>query len=574
MSKIKKAIKLLSVLLAVVLTALGLVKAAIPEKTKVEAIQKPLPGDAYSFDDSNGVMLHDPTLFKAEDGTYYLYGSHIVSAKSDDLINWKTVSSGVFDSNRTLVPEGSTLREALAEPLSWCDGTQVRWETGEEEWQTNIWASDVFYNKAMGKYCYYASCSLWGAPQSVIWFATSDSPEGTFEYQKSIVYSGFDNQTTLGKIKYETNYHFTNIPQLIEEGTFTEKEFLSGDFFNKKGEYNHAWGKMPNCIDPAVYYDKDGNLWMVYGSWSGGIYVMPLVEKTGLPDYEKMRNSDGYNIYFGKKIASTNEENFGSGEGPFIVLDEESGYYYFFQTYSTLGALGGYNIREYRSENPDGPFVDITGNDATEMKNTGVKIVGNYKFSSNDTALLSPGHSSCMVDSDGKVFQAYHTRYNDNVGGFHTADIHQMLRTKSGWLAMLPFVYGGENVSKNGYDKAEITGDYELVDFSNTTFRSVNEGDWNTVNDIISPTQNVTFTADGKIEGLLKFEGDEGHTNLSSKKIEGTWKVQDGTYFITLKIADVSFEGVLCKMKDAKGNEAMTLSALGEDNSSVWAVKK
>ncbi len=573
MSKLKKAFQILSVLMAVVLAALGIVQNFIPGRwTKVEAVQKPLAGDAYSFDDSNGIVLHDPTLFRANDGTYYLYGSHMVSAKSDDLINWHTISSGVFDSNRTLIPEGSTVRETLAEPLSWCDATQTQWGTPDEEWQTNIWAADVFYNKAMGKYCYYASCSLWGVPQSVIWFATSDSPEGPFEYQKSIVYSGFNKRATLGKPENETHYNFTNIPELIADGIFTRREIEKQDFFTDEGYYNTNWGAYPNCIDPGVFYDKNGDLWMTYGSWSGGIYIMPLVEKTGLPDYKKMRAEKDYNLYFGKLIASSNEGNFGSGEGPFITYDEVSGYYYFFQTYSTLGALGGYNIREYRSENPDGPYVDIVGNSASDFKNTGIKIIGNYKFSSNETALLSGGHSSCMVDEDGKVFQAYHTRYNDGVGDFHTTDIHQMLRTESGWLAMLPFKYSGETVSESGYEISEIAREYELVDFSNRTFRSVNEGDWNTVNSIISPTQKVKFTADGKITGLMKYDCDAGHTNLGSKNIDGSWSVKDGTYFVNMTVDGVRYEGVVCKMKDAKGNDVMAISFIGNDNSCIWCV--
>ena len=39
---------------------------------KAEALDFPLDGDAYAFDDSNGISVHDPSLFKAEDGTYYI----------------------------------------------------------------------------------------------------------------------------------------------------------------------------------------------------------------------------------------------------------------------------------------------------------------------------------------------------------------------------------------------------------------------------------------------------------------------------------------------------------------------
>lgn len=568
----KKALKILSILISLMMTISSLIPFIVPSAQKVEAVMKPMEGDAYSFDDSNGIVLHDPTLFKSEDGVYYLYGSHMTSAKSNDLINWQTISSGVYDSNRTLVKDGSTVRETLAEPLSWCDAAQTQFGTAEKDWQTNIWASDVFYNKAMGKYCYYASSSLWGKPQSVIWFAVSDSPEGTFEYQNCVAYSGFNRQKILGQIRYPTNYNYTNIPGLIEKGEFTKLQFETQSFFSTTGKYSHDYGKAPNCIDPALFYDKDGQLWMSYGSWSGGIYIMPIVEKTGMPDYAKMKNNKEYNIYFGKLIASTNAENEGSGEGPFIAYDSVGDYYYFFQTYSSLEALGGYNIREYRSENPDGPYVDMQGNTATDMKNTGIKINGNYKFSSNKTAYLSGGHSSCMVDDDGKIFQAYHTRYNDSVGGFHTAVVHQMLRTENGWLAMLPFAYAGETVSENGYSIDEIAGEYELVDFSNITFKS-DSWNWNDVDKIISPTQNVTFTKDGRITGLVKYAGSTFNVNEGSTAINGTWKSKNGSYYITLTVGDVMYEGVICKMKDDNGKTVMAISALGNDNSSIWAVK-
>jgi beta-xylosidase len=69
---------------------------------KIDAIMKECPGDAYSFSDENGVSVHDPSLFKAKDGTYYAYGTHITTAKSTDLINWETVSGGICDNNRLL----------------------------------------------------------------------------------------------------------------------------------------------------------------------------------------------------------------------------------------------------------------------------------------------------------------------------------------------------------------------------------------------------------------------------------------------------------------------------------------
>lgn len=551
MKKIKSVLSavLAAVLLALCLTGCG-AKAPDP-------ILNALEGDAYSFDDSAGVSVHDPSIFRSEDGVYYVTGSHIASAKSEDLINWSTVSAGVYDSNRTLVQEGSTLRADYQKPLSWCDAAQAQWEREEEQWETNVWASDIIYNRAMGKYCYYASSSVWGTTASVIWFAVSDSPEGTFEFSDCVVYSGFNNRTKFGKPKTKLHYSFTNIGDLIEQGVFTDEEIMAADWFNDNGDYDCGYGKYPNCIDPAPFYDKDGSLWLAYGSFSGGIYILPLIEETGMPDYEMMKSTEGYDMYFGKQLSKTNEETDGTGEGPFIVYCEETDYYYMFLTYGGLGALGGYNIREYRSENPDGPYLDAAGNDALDMKNTGLKISGNYQFSSNEKAYLSGGHSSCLIDDDGRIYQAYHTRYNDGEGNFHNVQVHQMGVTADGWLTMLPFHYSGEELKP--VSAGEIAGTYEYVDFRNSTMKCGDETDWSSVNSIICPTEKMALTLDGSV--------------VINDSQAGSWTAEEDSCRVALTLHDKQYSGVVCVMKDDNGKEVTALSLVCGDNSTVWCVK-
>jgi arabinan endo-1,5-alpha-L-arabinosidase len=130
-----------------------------------------------------------------------------------------------------------------------------------------------------------------------------------------------------------------------------------------------------------------------------------MCKDTGLPDYEYMKNTEGYDFYFGKRIIATTPDNDLSGEGPEIVYDENSGYYYLFVSYGGLDSLGGYNIRQYRSKSPDGPYLDAKGNSATDITNTGVKILGNYTLGCLDTAYLSGGHSSCFRTDDGKLLK-------------------------------------------------------------------------------------------------------------------------------------------------------------------------
>ena len=110
-------------------------------------------------------------------------------------------------------------------------------------------------------------------------------------------------------------------------------------------------GDAPNAIDPELFYDKDGGLWMVYGSFFGGIYIKELYnegDQWGLPKEE------GY----GKRIWGTSSSNM---EGPFVFYNEDTGYYYLMTSHGDLNT--NYNMRVARSENPDGPYVDMFGND-------------------------------------------------------------------------------------------------------------------------------------------------------------------------------------------------------------------
>lgn len=528
---------------------------------KAEVLDFALDGDAYAFDDSKGISVHDPSLFRAEDGTYYIYGTHIASAKSDDLINWKTVSNGVFDNNATLVTVKLSLRKTFAEPLSWCDGYQKQSKIKKDEWQTNIWASDVFYNKAMEKYCYYACSSVFGTPVSVIWFASSVNPDGPFEYQSCLTYSGFNKLMKFGKKKYPTHYGFTNLASLIENGTFSEEEIEGAEWFDKEGNYDCSYGAYPNAIDPAVFYDENGRLWMTYGSYSGGIYLIPLIEETGLPDYEYMRSTEGYDIYFGKQLTKTNGETKGTGEGPYIAYDKETGYYYLYLTYGGLAALDGYNIREYRAENVEGPYLDAMGNNALDMMNTGLKINGNYKFSFNDTARLSGGHSSCFIDNDGKIFQAYHQRFDDGEGAVFYDEIHQMLRTDNGWHTMLPLKYNGETAESVSIN--DISGKYELILFADETTAADEGADWNMVSSIVEPCVKAEITADGK----LKIYSENGKDFVISNLV-----LKDNSYMFSFEYEKEMYFGVFCIGTTEGGKQVMTLSAVGNNNKTIWGV--
>lgn len=548
----KKILIVLIIFIAIVIVGISIFSISNYKKDakKVEAIMFELYSTGTCETGNGKVGIHDPSIVKAQDGTYYIFGSHGCAAKSIDLITWQSIACGISDNNKMLVPSGKTLREEYSEPLSWTDAFQTINNYERENWQTNIWAADVIYNKSMGKYCYYGSSSVWGQTASVIWMATSDNIEGPYEYYNCIVYSGFNKM--MGENKYiranSMHYSFTNILNAL-----SKDEVENAPYFNENGEYNGA--VYPNCIDPALIYDNDGNLWLSYGSYFGGVFLMPLCEETGLPDYEYMKSTDGFDNYFGKKIIMTTGANELSGEGPYITYDKETDYYYLFVSYSGLNSLGGYNIREYRSKNIEGPYLDAKGNSALDNLNTGVKLFSNYRFDCMEKAYLSGGHSSCLVTDDGEIFHIYHTRFNNGQENYESR-VHQMARTEDGWLTVLPFEYLGEKITQNTIDKNQLFGEYEFIAHGTETKKT---DSWAYINNIITPTQTIILNPDFTISG----------------DIVGTWSVKDNTNYITLKINNEIYNGVICIQKDESENktEKIVFSAMGV-NEALWGVKK
>lgn len=477
------------------------------------------------------VAVHDPSITQTVDGTFYIFGSHLAAAKSEDLRAWNNIGSAqrLFGVAK--------LDVLMLDIKSWM-------KVNNED--LGCWAADVIYNKTTGKYYFYACSSQFGTTDSVIWFATSDNIEGPYGKATPIIYSGFTN-TTSGIWSYNN----TNLKELLANGTIKEM----GDWFHSDGSYDSNPGKMPNAIDPALFYDEDGRMWMCYGSYFGGIYLLEIDLNTGIPIYpERDDPANDVVAYFGKKIASS-EGSDGNGEGPFILYDENSGNYYLFITYGNLDGCGGYNTRVFKAAAPDGPYVDLAGNQATKHVNKGLKLMGNYMISGT-SAYISPGHSSAIVDSKtGKMFHVYHTRFADGYGNLHQVRVHQMVVNEYGFPVVLPYEYDGETVNEKGYSTEEIVGEYTFINHGNTTTYSSD------IKDVYVNTESViSLNEDGTITGGLK----------------GKWFMEEGSPNVTIVIMNVPYKGVFCYQSDetAERNRRFVFAAAGTNNSTIWGIKK
>lgn len=512
-------------------------------------------GDGISFK-VNGklkiperVSVHDPSIIKARNGEYYIFGSHLAGAKSKDLVDWKSLG-GDYE-NVTDNWLFGNVKENLAESFRWAGYDDGDCAGGKYA----VWAPDVIWNPyfnnsdgTKGAYMiYYSASSTWR--RSCIGYAVSQDIEGPYTYVSTVVYSGFTkNGKPDGNSQRNTRWDTDaiHVKKLIDSGKL--KNGLSPKWFMGE-EWNH--NDCPNAIDPALFFDGEGQrFYMVYGSWSGGIYLLELDRETGdakYPGTDSVDEISGNYVdrYFGIHLAGGNHQ---SGEGPYIVYDDEAGYYYLYETYGALVANGGYNMRMFRSKEVTGPYLDAAGNNAAESywnnDQYGIKLIGNYKFAGTNSGYKSAGHNSAFIDEDGQRYLIYHQRFDQGTQ-YHEVRVHQQFLNQKGWPVTA--VYENRNETAGHYPDGDITGRYEFINHGLDTSPRM-----------ISP-ESITLLGNGKIGGDR----------------EGTWeKIKGDRYdYITINMGDAEYHGVFFKQHDEKteSEQVMTFTAIGDNNTCIWA---
>ncbi|MBO5354161.1 MAG: family 43 glycosylhydrolase [Lachnospiraceae bacterium] len=497
------------------------------------------------------VAVHDPSIFREEDEngkvTYYIYGTHITSAKSDNLVDWTIFTNGYQKKNNTLYGD---LSENLKESFAWAGENDADCKGGFA-----VWAPDLFYNEnyvnedgSKGAYMLYYSVSSTYC-RSAIGYAVADNVEGPFTYKGTLVYSGFTQVSAKdSRSKIDKIWTNTNIDELMAAGR------IEGDYNTIWGTKNYNTDYAPNAIDPTIFTDTEGKMWMCYGSWSGGIYLLELDPETGDAIYpgKDGTTADGRVIdkYFGTRIAGGHTI---SGEGPYILYDEETKYFYLYTTYNYLDSVSGYNMRLFRSERPEGPYLDAAGNNAvfessrTNQYQIGIKVMGNYTMSNLNRGYRSPGHCSAFIDKDGHRYLLYHTRFETGGEGFEVR-VHQQFINEDGWPVTAVFENRNDRIALEGYEYSEIAGVYEFI----------NHGTGSDGAGVRTP-EILVLKEDGTISG----------------DYTGTWTEKEKSYLATFEVNGVTYKGVFFKQHDEQNpsTEVMTFTAIGTNNETIWGVK-
>jgi arabinan endo-1,5-alpha-L-arabinosidase len=226
----------------------------------------------------------------------------------------------------------------------------------------DFWAPDCIYMN--GKYYLYYSCSTFGSSSSAIGVATSPTLD-----------------------QNSSSYQWTDLGVVVSSNSSSQV----------------------NAIDPAIFKDTDGKLYMTYGSFSAGIGIIQLDPNTG-------KVLSGATV---KKVAG------GSGadwEAPYLI--KEGSYYYLFvnRGYCCRGTSSTYKIVVGRSSSVNGPFVDKNG--VSLVNNGGTLVLGS------SGRYIGPGHFG-LLRENGSNFVSIHY-YDGNDNGNAKLDIMNM-GFSNGW---------------------------------------------------------------------------------------------------------------------------------------------
>ncbi|MCY8974827.1 glycoside hydrolase family 43 protein [Bacillus atrophaeus] len=436
------------------------------------------------------VSVHDPSVIQT-DGTFYVFGSHLASAKSKNLMQWQQLTTSVTNKN-PLIP---SVYEELKETFEWAQSD-------------TLWAADVT-QLADGKYYMYYNACRGDSPRSAMGVAVADNIEGPYKNKGIFLKSGMEGTSNDG-----TPYDAT---------------------------------KHPNVVDPHTFFDKSGKLWMVYGSYSGGIFILEMNPKTGFP-----LPGQGY----GKKLLGGNHSRI---EGPYILYNPDTKYYYMYLSFGGLDATGGYNMRVVRSKKPDGPYYDAEGHNMIDVKGKdgtffddksiepyGVKLMGSYSFATQNekgAGYVSPGHNSAYYDEKtGRSYLIFHTRFPDR-GEEHEVRVHQMFMNKDGWPIAAPYRYAGEKLEK--VKQKDVTGKYQIIQHGKD------------ISADIKKTINIQLNKNQTISG----------------EMTGTWE-KTGKNTAELTLAGKAYSGVFLRQWDSvREKNVMTFSVLNGNGEAVWGSK-
>lgn len=521
----------------------------------VIVVYKDASGNSYPENDDSGSRTK----------YYYIFGTMNGAAYSRDMLDWTPFTPNL-SRNGTIYVTGNESKDdyysVFKAEADYAEHTTSATAKG------NLWAPDIVWNKKLKKWCLYFSMAGEDWKSSIV-LLTADKIEGPYEYKGAVIYGGMDKQTagSAANKDYE---------KVTGSSTIDSRYYIANNGTTNLGKWDGGYGS--SCIDPNVFYDEDGNLWLLYGSWSGGLFLVKLDESTGLRDYGYKYSTAWKGTAF--KSGMTSDEYMGihvgggyyvSGEGSYIQYFKDAdgnGYYYLFVSYGFYSPEGGYSMRVFRSKDVKGPYVDVDGTSAIFDKfvlnywgNTtyGYPIMQNYRwnFWEEDHAEIANGHNSLLRDDDGSMYLVYHRKFNNHTG-WHNVEVHQLFFNKMGWIVAAPFEYHeGYGLPKMSLGRDEIAGPYKVI------MHNPPKNNPKTWEDSVAVNleKDMQLNADGTVTGAYT----------------GTWEYDyaKGRSYVTLTLGGNVYEGVMLdQLQNDMSKRTVTFSAMNKaGNRAFWGYR-
>ncbi|MCQ2251942.1 MAG: arabinan endo-1,5-alpha-L-arabinosidase [Bacteroidales bacterium] len=295
-----------------------------------------------------------------------------------------------------------------------------------------------------------------------------------------------------------------------------------------------------NAIDPTIIEDaENGKLWMIYGSFFGGIYALELSRETGLAKTE----GD-----LGQMIAHRANWQTENMEAPEIIYNPDTRKYYLFTSYGPLFTT--YNVRVCMADHPEGPYTDYLGVDPRGEVNTFPILTAPYRFD-NHGGWQGMAHCTCFSDGDGNYYLASQGRPSSNPGMMDLC-VRKMYFRADGWPMVSPERYAGDADTK--LTEGMIYGEYEIIRIHDNYEESNHEA-----------------RSDGQANELLDIE-----VNKSTRLELGSGNVssfQQNTF--TLALDNQQISGVKVFVGHDWENQKTTVLFSGIDNQgfAIWGKK-
>ncbi|MEH6434512.1 family 43 glycosylhydrolase [Massilia sp. DD77] len=180
-------------------------------------------------------------------------------------------------------------------------------------------------------------------------------------------------------------------------------------------------------FDPDVIEDAQGDRWLYYGSYGGGVFVQRL-------------SSDGMGLVGDPVRIGANDRY----EGAEVV--RHGGWWYLFASATDCcnGPLTGYGLYVGRAKGPEGPFLDREGNDMAAARAGGTPVLAQ-----NGNRWIGAGHNTVFQDPSGQWWTLYHAV--DRKQPFFSAKDkltrRPVLLDRIDWVDGWPVVAGGRGPS-------------------------------------------------------------------------------------------------------------------------------